>query len=176
MTTDSALKRTVFQRINFRIIAFAAVVLGLVGFPVYLYVDSILSGGVHQRGDLLEVDLKAMSNFPFDQADGTLNDIPPQWRALDGKRVLLYGEQWVPYSASPEISSFDLVYSITKCCFNGPPQVQHFVHSRTRPGLKVGYFSGLVRIVGVLRVNVTRGEGKVTGVYELDVESVQPVG
>jgi hypothetical protein len=71
---DTAVKVPLSERINFRIIFFSLVVLFLVGAPAYIYLDSELSGGIKDRGDYLEVDLKAMSSFPFNQTAGTIDD------------------------------------------------------------------------------------------------------
>lgn len=171
---ESAVKIPLSQRINFRMILFAVVVLALIGTPVYIYLDSRLSGGIKNHGDYLEVDLKAMSNFPFDQINGSLDEIPSQFRALNGKRVMVEGEIWAPNSAGNELQNFELVYSIAKCCFSGPPQIQHFVQSKAVKG-KVPYYSGLVRVVGTLHVDVQKAGGQVSSVYQLQVESVDPV-
>src|SRR5215212_7740890 len=106
MSMDTAIKMPLSQRINFRMIFFVALILVLVGAPFYIYLDSVLSGGIKDRGSYLEVDLKAMSNFPFDQTAGTVNDIPRQWRDLDGKRIMVEGEMWCPFSAAPEQDHF----------------------------------------------------------------------
>lgn len=156
-------------------IVFLLVILALVGYPVYIYIDSVVSGGIKDRGDYKEVDLKAMSLFPFDQINGKLEDIPSKWRALDGQKVIVEGEMWQPYSAGNQIKGFELVYSISKCCFQGPPQIQHFVQARATTGQSVGYYNGPVRVKGTLRVRVTRDENRINGVYHLDVESVEPV-
>ena len=163
-----------FQRINFRIIIFIAVFAGIVGFPVYIYLDSVLSGGIHRRGNFIEADLKAMSDFPFDQNNGTIDDIPQKWRQLDGKTVQVIGQIWAPDSASPALTHFQLCYSIAKCCFNGPPQIQHFVQARAAKGY-VYYSDGLVRVTGVLHVKVKNEGGKVTQVYAMDVENAEPI-
>jgi hypothetical protein len=162
------------ERINFRMIGFAAIVLFLVGWPAYIYIDSVVSGGIKDRGDFVEVDLKAMSSFPFDNERGTINDVPERWRALDGRRVQLIGEMWAPNSISPRLREFELVYSIQKCCFSGPPQIQHFVQSRVVDDETVLYRSGLVKVMGTLHVDVQRADGRVISVYRLDVESVEP--
>src|SRR5256885_7327181 len=79
------------SKVNFRMLAFAGVLLLLIGYPIYVYVDSVVSGGIHDVGNgYKEVDLKAMSVFPFDQINGTIDDIPQKWRALDGKKVVVY--------------------------------------------------------------------------------------
>jgi hypothetical protein len=156
-------------------IVFVGVVLLLIGAPVYIYVDSVLSGGIKHAGDREIVELKALSNFPFDQENGTINDVPKKWRELDGKRVELVGELWAPNSASYELNKFELVYSIAKCCTSGPPQIQHFVQSTVKDGRTVPFYDGLVRVVGTLHVDVKKDGGRVSQVYALDVESVERI-
>lgn len=165
------------ERINIRMIIFASVVLLLIGTPVYIYLDSVLSGGIHHEGNLDVVDLKAMSNFPFDQVNGTIEDIPKQWRDLNGKRIQVNGEMYINDSAAPQVDHFELVYSIAKCCFNGPPQIQHFVHSRVVDNGTVPNVTGLVQVVGILKVDVKKDpiSGKVGQVYAMDVESLKPL-
>src|SRR5437868_14391585 len=88
------------RRINLRMITFAAVVLFLIGYPVYIYLDSAITGGVKNiGGGVKQVDLKAMSDFVFDQQAGTRDDIPKKWRDLEGQKVVLYGELWNSLSA-----------------------------------------------------------------------------
>lgn len=163
------------ERINVRLLVVLALILLPVGWMVYTYVYESVTGGIVDYGQYVKVDLKAMSLFPFDQVRGTLNDIPPQFRELDGKRVLLEGEMYMGDRAADEADHFDLVYSIAKCCFSGPPQVQHFVRSRVRDGRTVGYYQGLVEVMGTLHVKIEQGQGKIAGVYHLDVESTRPV-
>ena len=163
------------ERINYRLVFFIAVIALLVGYPVYQFVEMKLTGGIKQAaGGYTQVDLKAMSTFAFDQADGTINDVPEKWRQLDGKKVILHGEMWEPMGAGPHVTDFQLVYSIAKCCFSGPPQIQHFVHSRALPDAKLAYYEGTVEVRGILHVDVKQDQGRVTSVYQLDVESVKP--
>lgn len=177
-TATPARSASFLDRINFRMIIFAAVVIVLVGFPMYVYLESAITGGVKDVGNgFKEVDLKAMSNFPFDQVRGTIEDIPKKWRDLEGQKVVLYGEMWQPFEAGDgAVQNFDLCYSIAKCCFSGPPQVQHFVKAHVRPGRKVYAYPNLVKVVGVLHVNVVQDKeaGKISQVYQLDVEDIQP--
>ena len=164
------------SRVTPRMVFFLLVVLALVGYPVYVFVEAAVTGGIRDRGDYKEVDLKAMSLFHFDQNNGTIDDVPAKWRALDGQKVKVVGEMWQPYSAGNLVVGFELVYSIAACCFSGPPQIQHFVQSRVESGKSVGYHTGPVEVTGTMRVKVTRDEiGKITGVYHMDVESVRPV-
>lgn len=175
---EAVAKEPISGRISMRAVVFFLVVGVLVGYPLYVYIDSVVSGGIHDAGDgYKEVDLKAMSVFPFDQTAGTINEVPQKWRALDGQKIICTGEMWQPYSAGRTVDGFQLVYSISKCCFNGPPQIQHFVQCTVMQGKQVEYLPNLVRVKGVLRVNVTKDPetGKITGVYHMDVESVEQV-
>ena len=176
MDTTAPVHTPLSERINVRMIVFAALLFLLIGVPTYWYLDAAISGGVKDvGGGYKEVDLKAMSNFLFDQTSGTIEDVPKKWRELDGQKVILYGEMWQPTSAGNSIGSFELVYSIAKCCFSGEPQVQHFVKATVVNGKEVGYYDGIVKVTGTLHVDVKKGAGKVERVYELDVESVDPV-
>jgi len=158
---------------------FFAVVLIPIGYLVYLFADTWISHGIwdvndKRYGNIKKVDLKAMSMFAFDQQRGGDSDIPPEYRALDGKRVMLVGEQYLGNRARGSQLEFDLVYSIAKCCFNGPPQIQHFVKCTAMPGKNIQTYSGLVKVVGVLHVGVQSENGRVISVYRMDVESVEP--
>jgi hypothetical protein len=163
------------QKINWRVGFFALLLLSIVGTPAYVYLKAATSGGVYCRGDLVEVDLFAMSNFEFDQIDGVTADVPKRYRDLDGKRVLLCGEMWVPRSAADRIDTFYLVYSIGKCCLSGPPKIQHFIKCIVQNGRTVDYHSGQVNVIGILHVNVEKSDGHVQTVYRLDIERLDPV-
>lgn len=172
---ETTVKTPLSQRINVRMLVFWVAVLVLIGYPIYLYLDTTLTGGIRQVGDYTQIDLKAMSTFPFDQTSGKIEDVPEVWRKQSGKKVILYGEMWQPKVAAGQISNFELVYSIAKCCFSGPPQIQHFVQAKVPNGNKqVGYYDGIVKVTGTLHVDVKKSDGKVSSVYQLDVESVEP--
>jgi hypothetical protein len=162
------------ERFNFRILLFAAAVAVIVGYPVYIFVDSALSGGIKDRGDYKEVDLKAMSDFPFDGTNGTIDDVPAQFRALDGQKILVRGEMYDPRGTGERVNHFILVYSIAKCCYSGPPKVQHWVQAKAVDD-RISYYEGLVEVIGTLHVDLKRENGQVTQVYRMDVESVRPV-
>ncbi|CAN5551100.1 hypothetical protein BH09PLA1_BH09PLA1_31060 [soil metagenome] len=166
-------------RITPQMIVFALLILGIFGGLGYVYLDSAISGGIKDIGNgFKQVDLKAMSTFSLDQVNGTVDDVPKKWRELDGQKVVVYGEMWEPMSAgNGRVAGFDLCYSIAKCCFSGPPQVQHFVKARVSPNHAAYYYPNQVKVSGVLHVNVVRDAeaGKLTQVYAMDVESIEPV-
>jgi hypothetical protein len=156
----------------------ATLVLGLVGYAMKVTYESVIKGGVINRGDYYEVELKAMSSFEMDQVAGTVQDVPQRFRELDGKKVLLVGEV-APggVSAADKIDRFTLCYSVAKCCFGGPPKAQHFVDCRTSNGRLVTNYDGLgtIKIFGTLHVNIVRSGGKIQSVYQVDLDRVEPV-
>jgi hypothetical protein len=171
----AAVKVPLSQRINLRIIVFGLVMLAVIGYPIYLFVKEDITGGIVDHGSYKEVNLQAMSLFPFDQQNGRIEDVPQKWRDLDGKKVMLEGEMYAPGSASDELRRFDLVYSIQKCCMSGPPQIQHFVKSTVVNGKTVTYYNQQVRVTGTLHVGVKKGEAGIESVYTLDVDDVKPM-
>ena len=172
---ETAVRAPISERINIRLIVFIGVMLFLLGAPAYIYLNEVWTGGVHVLPDgTREVNLKAMSDFEMDQRNATIDDVPPQWRELDGQRVLLVGEIAPGRVSRGKSDNFQLVYSVAKCCYTTAPKVQHFVDSRVVDGKEVMLYPGIVRVVGTLRVKVIHEEGKVSSVYQLDVESVEP--
>jgi len=165
------------SRINIRIIAFAVIMLGIVGLPFGLWLYSELNGGVVNHGSYASVDLKAMSLFDMDQYNATMEDIPKKWRDLEGRKVLMTGEMWhATYAGNDEIRYFQLVYSIQKCCFNGPRLAQHFVDGKVVKGAHAKYYDGVVEVFGTVHVSINKDKkGVITSIYHVDVDDVRPI-
>jgi hypothetical protein len=173
---DAAVKVPLSERINLRVIVFSLIVLAVIGTPVYWFLEETITGGIIDRGEYKEVNLQAMSLFPLDQENGKFEDIPEKWRNLDGQRVILQGEMYAPNSSSSDVSKFDLVYSISKCCNTSAPQVQHFVKSTVTGGRTVPFYGQRVEVTGTLHVKVKKTDaGGIESVYTLDVEKVEPL-
>jgi hypothetical protein len=170
-------KMSWIKRVNIRMVVLFGLVSLVAGWVVATVVRMNITGGIERYGDVLLVDLKAMSNFEMDQVNAKADDIPRKWRDLDGKRVVLEGEMYSPYASAGRLSQFQLVYSIAKCCFNGPKKVQHFVDARVVPDASVNLSSDsvVVRVTGKLRVNLIREAGRIQSVYQLEVEKVESV-
>ena len=66
----------------------------------YVGLKYVLNNGIEDHGSYKKVDLKALGFFNFDQANGSINDVPPQFRKLDGQKVMLEGFMWSPSSAA----------------------------------------------------------------------------
>ena len=164
------------ERINFRIITFVAVLIGIFLFLFGGAIRQLMTGGIVDRGDYLEVDLFTISNFEMDQSAATDQSVPADFRGLDGKRVQLIGEMYRPMEVpgTGEVRRFDLVYSISKCCVTSSPKIQHFIQATVLKDKQVKYHPGLVKVVGTLHVGVQKQDGRIISVYRMDVESTEP--
>jgi hypothetical protein len=157
-----------------RIGLIVGIVLFFVGYALKETFNLIWQGGVVDRGQYFEVDLKSMSNFEMDQRMGTLADIPEHYRKLDGKKVLLQGEMAPADFSLGRGSDFLLCYSVAKCCFGGPPKVQHFVSCKVAKNVRE-LPGGQMKVFGTLHVKVKKEGELITSIYQLDVENVEPV-
>jgi hypothetical protein len=173
------------QRINFRMVIFAAIALLLIGYPLFLFLDAVITKGISgwktdaRYGQYRQVNLKLMSDWAMDPATATNAAIPPEYRALDGQRVMLVGEIPPFNTTRPGAASdFDLVWSVNKCCLSGPPQIQHFVKCTVVPERrgKVKAYDEIVKVVGTLRAGIIRDpkDKSIQSVYRMDVEYVDP--
>jgi hypothetical protein len=163
------------QGLNYRLLLFIAVVgLPLVGVS-WLLVRGLVTKGITWHGDYAEVDLKALGNFPFNASNGTSDDVPARWRALDGKKVELTGFMFSPQSAGGQGTEFQFVYNVSKCCFNGPPLVQERVYAHSRADMPIYSMYDCAKIVGILHVRVKRlKDGSIHSVFDMDVQHVEP--
>ena len=166
------------HRVNVRLVVFlAAIALPFIAI-FYLWASEWASGGIHHHGNVIEVDLKAMGNFPFDDQNGRITDVPRRFRELDGKRVELKGKMYAGFGTT-RATAFQFVYDVNKCCFGGPPRVQERVFVHVPPGQKAVPIYGiydLVDVVGTLHVRPEKSaEGTITSVYDMDLESLKPL-
>ncbi len=168
-------KQTLSQRLNWRIVVFVLLILGIPGWIAYSMVKLSLTSGIEQVGDHKWVDLKAMGNFPFDDSVGTEADVPAVYRKLDGAKVVFDGQMYVDYTSAPRVERFQLVYSIANCCFNGPPRVQERVFAHAKPGELVTVCGGLARVYGTLHIRAQKENGRVVSVFDMDVDKAEPL-
>lgn len=156
----------------------SVLVLGLVGYAMKVTYESVIQGGVINKGDYYEVELKAMSNFDMDPKLGSVDDVAPRFRSLNGKKVLLRGEiAPTGFSAGPEVDEFQICYSVATCCLSGIPKAQHFVACTAPKGKMLKNFgsSASVNVYGKLHINVIKDGGVVKSIFQMDVERVDPV-
>src|SRR5947209_1887295 len=79
MELDYQLKPSASQRlkrINWRLVGFIGVFALIFGSFFYVFASSVVTGGITRHSGYAEVDLKSMGQFPFDDVNGKLTDIP----------------------------------------------------------------------------------------------------
>lgn len=157
--------------LNPRMLVILLVVLLPVGWLVWTFARLTLSGGIEQAGQYKLVNLKEMGNFPFNDISGTPQDVPARFRQLDGQKVLFEGQMYVDYTTAAQVDRFQLVYSIQNCCFNGPPRVQERVFAHSSRLMPV--YTELTKVYGTLHIRVSKENGKVVSLFDMDVERVE---
>ena len=166
------------KRINWRLVAFIGVFVLIFGSFFYVFASNVVTGGITRHDGYADVDLKAMGQFPFDEVNGKLTDVPKIYRELDGKRVVLRGKMYAG-GAVVRATRFQFVYDVAKCCFGGPPRVQERVFVHLPAGMQPVEVMGpydLMECTGKLHVRIERNaEGTVTSVYDMDLASIKPV-
>jgi hypothetical protein len=123
------------------------------------------------------VDVAELGKFELDQVNGVDADIPERIRRLDGQRVILLGEMWEPMSrdgSDAGVAAFDLMRPAETYWGTPPPHVQRHVRCRVPAGRRVEYYPNTVQTIGVLHVGVMRDNGRISSVFRMDVESIQP--
>jgi len=179
MQVEYAVQPRLSQRLNWRLFLLIGIVACVFGYPLYVFLDQVATGGIESHGSYSSVDLKALGNFPFDDHNGVITDVPAKFCSLDGKRIELKGFMYPTFEAGNKVHECQFVYNITRCCFSGPPLVQERVFlfgSKNSPQIRLYSYDVLVRIVGTLHLRITKNpEGKIIRLYDLDVESAEPV-
>jgi hypothetical protein len=141
----------------------------LVGFLIYKIVTS--QHGFETQGQVYQVDLKQLGEFQFDDLTGTINDIPPRFRDLDGRQIALEGFIFPLTAESNKIRDFQFVYNVQS---HSPPRVQQRVFCHVVDGT-IDAFTDEVRITGTFHIplNKDKDTGKIVTVYTMDVNRVE---
>jgi len=126
---------------------------------------------VPPAGQLLELSIKELGNFDYDQEKG--GNIPPDVKALTGSKLRLRGYM-IPMDQAENISQFALVPSLFSCCFGQPPQIQHTVVVNCPKGKAVSYYQDEIIVEGNLKVEEKKDDGFIVSIFEVECTSVKP--
>ena len=122
-------------------------------------------------GEVLEVAIKELGNFDYDQEKG--GNIPADVKALAGSKLRLHGYM-IPMDQAENITQFALVPSLFSCCFGQPPQIQHTVVVNCPKGKAVQYYQDEIIVEGNLKVAEKKDDGFIVSIFELECTSVKP--
>jgi len=126
-----------------------------------------------QPGEVRTMEIRELGNFEYDPKVG--GNIPADVQALSGMKVRLHGYM-APLSNAAQFTDFLLVPSLFNCCFGQPPQVQHTIVCHTVSSKGITYSPDEVRVEGTLKIDEKKDDGFCVSVFDLEVDSVQPMG
>jgi len=123
-----------------------------------------------KAGDTLELGIKELGNFDYDQDKG--GNIPADVKQLAGTTVRLRGYM-IPMDQADNITKFALVPDLFACCFGQPPQIQHMVVANCPTGKAVSYSPDEILVEGKLNVEEKKDDGYIISIFEVSVASVK---
>lgn len=128
---------------------------------------------------VLRIGFEHLASFAFDPPaaktpprPGAAERVPPEVRALDGKRVVLPGFMLPTKMDGPLVKEFFIVRSQLACCFGVMPAANEWVLVRVAgQGIRVEKDVPL-RFAGTLRVGEIYDEGAFVALYRMELEKV----
>lgn len=115
-------------------------------------------------------------NFPMDISDkqfvffGGARRLHPDVAPLIGTKVYLKGFMWETRSLTG-LTEFVFLKDNGECCFGGEPKPYDMMVVHLPPENPTDAYTGMVAVAGILRANVSAGEGD--PVYTVDAEIVK---
>ena len=122
-------------------------------------------------GKTLELTIKELGNFEYDIDKG--GNIPADVIALNGVHFKTFGFM-IPLDQTEAISEFALVPSLSICCIQGAPQIQHSIIVRCAKGKAVSYYGEELVVEGTLKVEEKKDGGYIISIFELTPTSIKP--
>jgi hypothetical protein len=132
----------------------------------------------------LQLDFGRLSGFPYRvyeyHAEGISgrpllrsdDKIPEAVQALNGRAVSVKGFVLPLRTRKGQVTEFLLLRDQGTCCFGPQAQINHFVRTHFPAGRE--FEAGRVyRVSGTLRVGETYVQGYLTGIYQLEAETVE---
>jgi len=98
--------------------------------------------------------------------------IPARIRAADGKLINVDGFMIPLEYKGKKVSKFILAMNQNTCCFGGNPQIHEFIIVSMIGDGVPDEMDIPLRVRGVIHVTVIRTQGKLSGIYSLDAQSV----
>lgn len=102
---------------------------------------------------------------------GSNDTIPPEIKSYDGKRVTVAGYILPMRTRRGVVTEFLLLRDQGTCCFGAQAQINHFIRVNFPPGIKPDEPVPW-KVAGTIRVGEIFIQGYLTGLYQLDADSV----
>jgi hypothetical protein len=131
--------------------------------------EELKAGKVTGLDKILPFD--EIDNWPYE--DG-LKGMPKRIKELSGKKVLMTGFM-LPIDEVQNIKEFLLVKSLWSCCYGQPPDIHGIVRVVMPKGKTTDYFFDPLKVVGTFKVEATVMDGYCVDIYQLHVDSLEPL-
>lgn len=112
-----------------------------------------------------------LSAWPYQDA---LKGMPKDIKKLDGQKVMMIGFM-LPIDEVENIKEFLLVQSLWACCYGQPPDINGIVRVVMPKKQTTDYFFDPLKIVGTFKVEATVLDGYCVDIYQLEVQSLEPL-
>jgi hypothetical protein len=103
-----------------------------------------------------------------------LEGMPESVKGLAGKKVLMTGFM-LPIDEVQNIKEFLLVQSLWACCYGKPPDIHGIVRCVMPKEKTTDYSFEPLQVIGTFTVEATMMEGFCVDIYQLHVESLEPI-
>jgi len=103
-----------------------------------------------------------------------LEGMPSEVAALSGESVAMIGFM-LPIDEVEQMRRFLLVESLWSCCYGQPPDIHGIVRVVMPKGKTTDYFFDPLKIIGTFKVEATVMDGYCVDIYQLHVESLEPI-
>jgi hypothetical protein len=134
------------------------------------------------RGGYLNVSFERLASYEFEVSDRPVTNqtaavdesekqIPAAIKGLNGKKVSLTGFMLPLRVEAGKVTEYLIMRNQATCCFGATPKITEWVTVKSAKGVEP-LMDQPVSVKGMLRVGVTRENGYVAGIYEMDGEKL----
>jgi hypothetical protein len=126
---------------------------------------------VPKPGEVLEITLKALGNFEYDQEKG--GAIPADVKRLNGVKIRVRGYM-IPMGPDEKSFQFALITNLDTFRRPSSPSllIQHMIVADCPKGKAIAYYPDEIIAEGTLKVEEKRDSGYIVCIFNLDVTSV----
>jgi hypothetical protein len=133
--------------------------------------DTRVPHKVPPAGTTLDISIKQLGNFDYDQGKG--GNIPADVKALAGSRIRLRGYM-LPVDQSETIKQFALVPNLLDLELGRDPLIQNTVVVDCPKDKPLTYIPGEIFVEGTLSVEEKKDDGFIVSIFEVACTSVRP--
>ncbi len=133
--------------------------------------------------DYTAVSFNVLSNFQLDlndldaigdrtEAEYAASKIPPEVKALDGKRIMISAYMLPLRYEKDGVVEFLGMANTTSCCYGSEPKLPEIIAVKMKTGTTQSLMDSPLFLFGTLRVGPVETDGFVTAVFSMECDRV----